>query len=1368
MAALIDTGSSINVISKTLFDSISYQCKISFHIDNSEVRLANNAVIPVLGTATLNLNIEHQGEHNIDVHILTTTSHPLILGTEYLAENNVVLDFKRLTCDFKNTSVQTTKRIKIEPNVETVVWCKVPQHITYGLQGVCTRNKYACSKGLLIAKSLITVSQNRKVPVKILNLTNDTIMIPKGRSIAEFSVLTNDYSCIPMSDDIPQIQHVELVTNVETGKLSEGETEGNKDFEKIRSMFKFPDNLDDIQSKELMTLLNTNMDLFVTEDNPNLGFTNLVEHKITLKQEAVGKHQKPYRLPPYKREILREQLDNLLKQGIIAPVSDTDDLQITSPIVLVTKRSNKTKDKLTSQDFRFVCDFRYLNSQTKDFKYAIPDLQELTESFSDITPNYISSIDLSSGFFQMGISPESTNYTAFNTCFGTFKFLRLPMGLKTSPNSFQLLMDKVLRGLKFKTCLCYLDDVLICSSTFAQHIIDLQEIFNRLKLAGLKLGPNKCTFAANEIVFLGHLISKDGIRPPPDRVKAIAEYPVPNNIKELRRLTGLFNWFRKYIPHFSTIISPLTKLLKKGQKFIWTKDQDEALNTLKYQLVHSEMLSFPRYDLPFRLGVDTSARGIGYMLYQLDPSDETQKPRIIRFGSKSLSPWQRSYGPTKLELLGMVVSILDCKDYLRGTDFVLECDHQALKPLYQKQFKGAIYERWMAILQQFNFTIEYKKAEDMQVADALSRCENTNAEIVESPVEDDPYFPFVSDNTGQITLPNKQNLVEMFNACNAIQPVTLNDDPYDADTDENVDTETRQKKKLVKTGSSNTILNDKILTNIGLGGKQVKQLQRKDRSLLPIISYLEDDDLPDSQKEARRILLESNDYAIIDGILYHSRVTKNKRNKMMDHYQIVIPESLIETVLKVVHDSPLGGHAGINNTLDRAKEQFFFPRMGKIISDYVQSCHLCQIRKVPNRKTKQDIVAFPHPEEPFQVWQIDLCGPFPVSVNGNSHVFTAVDLFSKFMFACPLRNKDALTVGEALFDMFTKYGVCQTLISDKGSEFVNKCTTEMCRLLEVTQEFTPAFSHHCLGSCERQHRTLAERLTTRVLQGKPWESELNAVLFSMNSSVNNSLQYSPFEIIYGKRPNFPLLNVLHDTTRKDIPQDVNTYFSEFTERLSVISDTVKQNAQYSGFKMQERENQKVNELKLSIGDYVYLQKTPTGQGRKLQALFDGPYIVNKILSDHLIKLRDPAGKRNFKDSVHINRLKIAHIRAPNPAHHLQITDSSDSDESMDSSDKQLVSSEKEKCEDVEVAKDTKTDIDQPLCRPRRNIRKPERYRDDKFTSGTDTNSAVDNTMRKVKRILAKRKEGSSYIYLTQYIGEPAQNARWMRLSELSS
>ena len=152
-------------------------------------------------------------------------------------------------------------------------------------------------------------------------------------------------------------------------------------------------------------------------------------------------------------------------------------------------------------------------------------------------------------------------------------------------------------------------------------------------------------------------------------MKPIVDFPEPRNIKQLKRISGLFYWLSKFIPNFSALISPLTKLLQKDQKFAWKIEQSTAFQNLKFHLVNSDALSFPRFDLPFTLSVDTSSQGIGYMLYQTDPTKE--KPNIIRFGSKSLSHWQQSYGPTKLELLGMVTSILDCADYLRGTTFII-------------------------------------------------------------------------------------------------------------------------------------------------------------------------------------------------------------------------------------------------------------------------------------------------------------------------------------------------------------------------------------------------------------------------------------------------------------------------------------------------------------------------------------------------------------------------------------------------------------------------------------------------------------------------------------------------------------------------
>ncbi|CAC5388074.1 unnamed protein product [Mytilus coruscus] len=548
-------------------------------------------------------------------------------------------------------------------------------------------------------------------------------------------------------------------------------------------------------------------------------------HEIDFKP----KNQRPYRLPPDKKEALREHLDELLRQNIIAPVSETEDVPIISPIVLVSKQDRNKKQENSqnsSAKYRFCCDFRYLNSQVQDFSYFIPDLTELTESFSGKTPNYLASIDLSSGFFQMPVDKDSQKYTAFNTCFGTFIFRRLSMGLSSAPSSFQLLMDKILQGLTFKVCLCYLDDILIASETFDQHIDDLNTVFGRLKEAGLKLGPKKCSFAQQSCVFLGHLISSKGIQPPPERLQAIKDYPSPKSVKELRRVVGLLNWFRKYIPNFSSEIEPMTKLLRKNMKFRWSAEQENAFQKLKKLLLNSPVLAFPNYNIPFHLAVDTSSKGIGYVLYQIHTDEhEEDMIRVVRFGSKSLSRWQISYGPTKLELLGMVTAILDCSVYLRGRRFIVECDHQALKPLFQKQLKGAIYERWIAILQQYNFDLRYKPARDMQVADALSRIPRQDiSDGFISPDIEDPYFPYKEEIVGDINIEGgykfpsfkhsdssendqinnirvDQNLTSNFNLLNPDhqhKPDLQTTAEYDADTEDDVPgKQNKLKRKIV-------------------------------------------------------------------------------------------------------------------------------------------------------------------------------------------------------------------------------------------------------------------------------------------------------------------------------------------------------------------------------------------------------------------------------------------------------------------------------------------------------------------------------------------------------------------------------------------
>ena len=554
-----------------------------------------------------------------------------------------------------------------------------------------------------------------------------------------------------------------------------------------------------------------------------------------------------------------------------------------------------------------------------------------------------------------------------------------------------------------------------------------------------------------------------------------------------------------------------------------------------------------------------------------------------------------------------------------------------------------------------------------------------------------------------------------------------------------------------------------IMETTDLNLKDISRLQYLDPYLKPLMDYLIHDTLPQSQKLSRKILLESSDYLLADDLLFHSRVAKSKRSQGQGHYQLVIPEALVNTVLKFYHELPISAHGGIVDTLDRIKEKYFFSKMAYRVSEYVKSCHEFQSRKMTKVPTKSGIVAYPTPSQPFDVWQIDLQGPLPTSYRGNSYIFTATCMFSKLLFAVPIPNKDAVTVAEAMFQLFTTFGSCNAILSDRGSEFIAQVTREVCILMNITQQFTPAFAHHCLGACERKHKTLEERLTPFIDQNKRnWDDLLSSVTFAINQSVNSTLGYSPFEIVYGSRPKFPLLSVSGTTNLTSVPKDCQEYITKTSRRLEVIRQHVKDNVEVSKAKMVEKVNEKVNSLTLSAGDYVYLHTQPTGAAQKLQPQYSGPFIVHSVLSDHRILLMDQ-DRKVHGEPVHVNRLKIAYVRAPAPSPYLTSEVKTRINLHVPTDDK-CVQTDPPK----PVADPPKPATPPP--RPQRVRRKPVRYRNSSHVSAiSDTNSSLSDKGKfyQVKKVIGQRGTDPNKEYLIHYVGEPAQNAVWTLWKDLN-
>ena len=541
--------------------------------------------------------------------------------------------------------------------------------------------------------------------------------------------------------------------------------------------------------------------------------------------------------------------------------------------------------------------------------------------------------------------------------------------------------------------------------------------------------------------------------------------------------------------------------------------------------------------------------------------------------------------------------------------------------------------------------------------------------------------------------------------------------------------------------------------------ESVMKLQRRDSSLIPIIAYLEQGDLPKLQRDARRLILRCADYHLCNSLLFHSRNAKCKRTEnFKSKYQLVLPRILIQPVLELYHDSPMTGHGGIQSTTDIISEYFYFEKLPSIVSNYVQSCHACQTRKMTKAHTKSDIISYRTPTEPFQVWQVDLFGPLPTTQRTNRYIFSAVDMFSKLVFNMPIANCDVMTVSQALFEMVCQYGVCDTIISDRGSEFISSCTGELCKLLGIKQNFTPSFIHHCLGACERAHRTLAECLTPYVQNGKQWDAILPAVTFAMDSSVHSSIKYSPYEVLYGFRLKFPLSVLSHQTDFNTLPADFHTFIETHTQKISEIRADIEKNAIIAGNNMTERVNRKSNPLKTAVGDYVYMLKEPVGVGRKLQPKYSGPLVVHEIISPHTVKVRDPSSGKILKIPAHLDKFKVAYVRAPQPADYF-LPSHTQTTLTQDTGNTETSSSEETKQVNVPPTP-------QLLRRSNRVRVPPKRYQEYSIYN-TDSISEEPEEYYKVKWVLAQRKNNGMDEYFIQFKGEPAQNAQWIPFNQLN-
>lgn len=441
-----------------------------------------------------------------------------------------------------------------------------------------------------------------------------------------------------------------------------------------------------------------------SKDDADLGLTKLAEHVIDTGESRPIK-QPPRRTPHAFVGEDDKAIDKLLKQGSIRPSTSP----WSSPIVLVRKKDGSVRPCV---------DYRQVNNVTRKDAYPLPRTQDCLDAVAGAT--IFSTLDITSAYNQVPVKAEDIPKTAFVTKRGLFEYTTMPFGLCNAPATFQRIMELALRGLQWVICLIYLDDVIVFSKTFDEHLKRLRAVLDRIRQAGLKLKPSKCHFLKSEVAFLGHVVSADGVLPNPQNTEKIKQWPVPKSVTEVRSFLGLVNYYRRFVRGHSEIVRPLVQLVKKGEAFNWTDECTEAFEKLKTVLLSPDIMAHPLDEGLYILDTDACDVSIGAVLSQIQDGRE----RVIAYGSKTLSKSERNYCVTDRELLAVKEFVEYYKQYLLGRHFVVRTDHQALKWLFSlKEPKNRI-ARWIEILSGYDFEIEYRPGVRHGNADGMSRCPN--------------------------------------------------------------------------------------------------------------------------------------------------------------------------------------------------------------------------------------------------------------------------------------------------------------------------------------------------------------------------------------------------------------------------------------------------------------------------------------------------------------------------------------------------------------------------------------------------------------------------------------------------------------------
>lgn len=1045
--------------------------------------------------------------------------------------------------------------------------------------------------------NIINTVQNGKVIISILNITE----MPQNVRLNNLNKIRYDHEF--------EYNTQPIINNDNKRKRI------NEIRKSIRS-----DHMDNEQRQSILEICEHYQDIFyLTGDT--LTCTDTLTHKINIPENQEPIYKRPYRLPHAQMAEIDSQIKQMEKDDIIEPSFSPWN----APLLLVKKKLDASQ----IPKFRIVVDFRALNKVTINEYHPLPNITEILDQLGQC--NLFSIIDLASGFYQIKLDEKSKELTAFSTNQGHWHFKKMAMGLKTSPCSFQRLMNNVMAGIVGIKCLVYLDDIIIYGKGLLDHNEKLRDVFERLRNHNLKIQPTKCEFLKQQCMYLGHIISENGIQPDPEKIKSVLQFPIPTSVKEIKSFLGLSGYYRKFIKSYSLISKPMTNLLRKDVTFNWDTSCQEAFDKLKNILCSEPILQYPDFTKPFIVTTDASGKALGAILSQGEISQDLP----IAYASRTLSKCESNYSTTELECLAIIFAVKTFRPYLYGRKFIILSDHRALSWLFNLKDPLSKLARWRILLEEYDYEIKYKPGVLNSNVDALSRMytiheikeesypaflnkfetqlitnkrvKEVNGSLIESPEE----YHIVSEIEKHYNFMSGVNyeIKQKFGNGQKLAPSKeIGEVNYLRDKDRYIiflTTKSRNKQKATYENIYLSLLNLKLLC-------EKHSLNKLAMNKLGFIDQLEWTQV----RAMIRYVFRNTD---IDVIIC-SKLEFTDEEKLM--------------IFKQCHDSIIGGHVGIHRTIKKIKTQFNWRGLKEDVIEYIKNCESCQKGKVANKKVKQPMLITSTSSEPFEKIFLDIVGPLVTTLSGNTYILTLQDDLTKYSMGIALPNHQANTIAEAFVTNFVcTHGIPQTILTDQGTDFLSKIFTEVCKLLQINKINTSPFHPQTNGSLERSHRTLTEYLRHYVDKKlNNWDEYLPYAFFVYNSTEHTSTGYQPYSLLFGRRLEIPI-KLSHEPEPR---YNYDNYYFDLKQKMQESHKIAKENLIKRKVKSKQIYDNNENSIEIHVKDQILLRDKT--QKNKLNPLWIGPYEVTDVLDrENIVILR---GRRHV--TVHKNNVKRFH------------------------------------------------------------------------------------------------------------------------------